>query len=256
VTDTRLRDEQRFHDDQAASRRSGWEHDPARLRFVDADYLDHEPWVRAALSKLGPFARKRILDFGCGHGMASTVLARAGAEVLAFDLSPGYVNETIARAQANGVHIHGFVADGARLPLADSSLDGIWGVAILHHLNMVDAAKEIQRVLRPGGVAVFCEPWGGNPVLEWARHHLPYVGKERTADEKPLQAADVAGLRQVFPNLTVDYVQWLGMVRRAWRTCPLLPTLDRLDAALLRHWKAIRPWCRYIVIEMTTPTAP
>ncbi|MFO0815628.1 MAG: class I SAM-dependent methyltransferase [Gemmatales bacterium] len=246
----RLRDEQHFHDEQAAARRQGWAHDPALLRFADAAYLDHEPWVRPALAKLGPLAGKRILDFGCGHGMASTCLARAGAEVLAFDLSAGYVAEAVARATANGVSIQGFVADGARLPLADGSLDGIWGVAILHHLDMVEAAREIKRVLRPGGVAVFCEPWGGNPLLEAARHWLPYVGKERTADERPLIQSDVNQLRNIFPQLDVEYVQLVGMVRRAWRRNPLLPVLDRMDASLLRHWKVVRPWCRYVVLQM------
>jgi hypothetical protein len=39
-------------------------------------------------------------------------------------------------------------------------------------------------------------------------------------------------------------------VRRAWRTCPLLPMLDRMDDALLRHWKVMRPSCRYVILKM------
>jgi len=48
---------------------------------------------------------------------------------------------------------------------------------ILHHLDLTVAARELRRVLRPGGVAVFCEPWGGNPLLNFARRRLPYAGK-------------------------------------------------------------------------------
>lgn len=248
----RLRHEQEFHDQQAAERREGWAANPALLRFDDAEYLDHEPWVRPAMAKLGPLAGKRILDFGCGHGMASTCLARAGAEVLAFDLSSNYVQEAVARAQANGVSIQGFVADGAKLPIASQSLDGIWGVAILHHLDMQQAALEIRRVLRPGGVAVFCEPWGGNPILEWARRTLPYVGKERTVDEKPLLPQELELLRQGFPTMEVEHVQLLGMIRRAWRQMPGLNLLDRFDAALLRHHRVLRIGCRYVVITLAT----
>lgn len=256
-TSDRLQHEQAFHNAQAAERRQGWENDPARLRFSPEEYLDHEPWVRPALKRLGPIAGKRVLDFGCGHGMAATCLAKMGAEVVAFDLSEGYVHEAVARAKANGVHIQGLLADGARLPLADASIDAIWGVAILHHLNIEQAAQEIKRILRPGGIAVFCEPWGGNPLLRWARRRLPYPGKERTPDEVPLQSVDVDELKRVFPCLVIEHVQLLGMLRRAWRSFPLLNTLDRWDKSLLRRWPSIRTWSRYVVIELRNPiTSP
>lgn len=246
----RLKHEQIFHDEQAAHRRQGWENDPARLRFAPDEYLDHEPWVRPALARLGNMAGKRVLDFGCGHGMAATCLARMGAEVIAFDLSAGYVHEAVARADANGVHIQGLLADGARLPLADASLDAIWGVAILHHLNIKEAACEIQRVLKPEGVAVFCEPWGGNPLLRWARRRLPYPGKERTPDEVPLLPADLKLIQNVFPDCVIEHVQLLGMIRRAWRGFPMLAMLDRWDRSLLHRWPSIGLWSRYVVVEM------
>lgn len=246
----RLKSEQSFHDEQAQQRRAGWEHNPALLHFVPGEYLDHEPWIRPAMAGLGELTGRRVLDFGCGHGMASTCLAKMGAEVVAFDVSAGYVHEACERARVNGVNVQGVVADGARLPWADETFDAVWGVAILHHLDMEKAASEVRRVLKPGGVGVFCEPWGGNPVLRWARHWLPYVGKERTADEEPLQSKDLATLRQVFTICHVEYVQLLGMIRRAWRGCPFLGVLDRFDEAMLKHWPAVRGWCRYVVVEV------
>src|SRR6266404_5876224 len=95
----RLRSEQRFHDDQA--RRRAAVLSEAELRFADADYLEHESWIRPALGRLGDVTGKRILDFGCGHGMAAVVLARRGARVVAFDLSAGYIEEASRRAAAN-----------------------------------------------------------------------------------------------------------------------------------------------------------
>ncbi|MFT3879365.1 MAG: methyltransferase domain-containing protein [Gemmatales bacterium] len=246
----RLQHEQAFHDAQAAERRQGWEHDPARLRFAPEEYLDHEPWVRPAIARLGPISGKRVLDFGCGHGMAATCLAQMGAQVVAFDLSAGYVHEAVARAKANDVNILGLLADGARLPFADASMDAIWGVAILHHLNIAQAAQEIRRILRPDGVAVFCEPWGGNPLLRWARRRLPYPGKERTPDEVPLQQTDLEVVKSVFPDAITEHVQLLGMIRRAWRRFPLLKTLDRWDRSLLGRWPSIGLLCRYVIVEM------
>src|SRR5215211_7111804 len=104
----RLRREQRFHDDQARGRAATFAHDPRRLRFADADYLDH---VRG----------KAVLDVGCGHGMAAVVLARRGAAVTACDLSAGYVAEARARAAANEADVHCVQADAHRLAFAAGS---------------------------------------------------------------------------------------------------------------------------------------
>ena len=76
----RLAAEQQFHNAQAAGR-AGRFADVARLRFRDADYLDHETWIRPAMEMLGDVRGKDVLDHGCGHGMASVVLARRGARV-------------------------------------------------------------------------------------------------------------------------------------------------------------------------------
>jgi SAM-dependent methyltransferase len=248
--DARLKTEQAFHDLQAARRRGSWAANPPSLRFPPEAYLDHEPWIRPALQRLGALEGKRILDFGCGHGMASVILALAGAQVTAFDLSAGYLHEARLRAQANDVNVHVVLADGARLPFADKSFDAIWGVAILHHLALNQAAPEIKRVLRPGGSAVFCEPWGGNPLLRAARRWLPYHGKERTPDERPLAAADIACLRRFFSACDVGYCQFLGMIRRAWRRCPWIETFDCWDSSLLRRWPSLGRWCRYVVLTL------
>jgi SAM-dependent methyltransferase len=244
--------EQLFHDRQAAGRVASFRAGRADLRFDDAAYLDHETWVRPAFAKLGDLPGKRVLDYGCGHGMAAVVLARAGARVTAFDLSPGYVSEARERARANGVAVTCVVADGEELPFPDASFDAVWGNAILHHLDLERAGRELVRVLKPGGVAVFCEPWGGNPVLSLARRWLPYPGKDRTPDERPLTRRDLAPLRAIFPRVEVEGHQLLGMVRRAWRAGSVSDRsrLDGLDRRLMAVCPPLRNWCRYVVITL------
>src|SRR5215510_7125226 len=152
----RIDTERCFHDRQAYQRAAAG----VPLQFDDADYLDHETWIRPAFDRLGDVRGLRVLDYGCGHGMAAVVLARRGGCVSACYLSAGYLAEARRRALANGVAIDFVQADGERLPFADASFDRIWGNAILHHLDLTIAALELRRVLRPGGIAVFCEPWG------------------------------------------------------------------------------------------------
>jgi 2-polyprenyl-3-methyl-5-hydroxy-6-metoxy-1,4-benzoquinol methylase len=246
----RLSCEQAFHDRQARRRADTFAGHPEVLCFADDYYLDHETWVRPAFQRLGDLRGLQVLDYGCGHGMAAVVLARRGAHVTAIDLSHGYLAEARDRAQANGTHIDFVRADGERLPFADGSFHRIWGNAVLHHLDVPAAARELHRVLRPGGVAVFCEPWGENPLLSWARRWLPYPGKERTPAEMPLRQANLRQLRRVFARVKVQGFQLLAMARRVCRSGRLLHGLDWCDDLLLRRVPALQRFCRYIVLTL------
>jgi SAM-dependent methyltransferase len=245
----RLDSEQLFHDRQAEGRAASFR-TPNTFRFSDEAYLDHETWIRSAFTRLGRLDGLRVLDFGCGHGMAAVVLARNGARVTAFDLSGGYLDEARQRAAANDVTVDFVRANGERLPFADASFDRVWGNAVLHHLDLDVAARELSRVLRPGGVAVFCEPWGENQLLEWARRRLPYPGKGRTTDERPLRRRDLAPLRSVFPKLEVEGFQLLSMARRVLRPGRLVSGLDWCDRMLLTRVPALRRFCRYVVLTL------
>jgi SAM-dependent methyltransferase len=244
----RLLREQRFHDRQARSRAVTYAAEPERLRFRDADYLDHETWVRPAMTGLGAVEGQPVLDLGCGHGMAAVVLARRGAVVTACDLSAGYVLEARKRARANEVDVHFLQADGHRLPFAAESFAAVWGHAILHHLDVPVAARELWRVIRPGGVAVFCEPWSGNPLARLARRWLPYSGKGHTADEEPLCPRHVRQVGEVFADMAVEGFQVFGGLRRA---CPLLGSiLNRADQWLLPGIPSLRRFGRYVVVTL------
>jgi ubiquinone/menaquinone biosynthesis C-methylase UbiE len=246
----RLKTEQAFHDRQARGRAPAFVHRPDGWRFDDDAYLDHETWIRPAFAQLGDMRGRRILDFGCGHGMAAVVLARRGGWVTAFDLSHGYLAEARERTRANGVSIDFVQADGERLPFADNSFDRIWGNAVLHHLDLNVVARELRRVLRPGGVAVFCEPWGENPVLSWARRRLPYYGKARTPDERPFCRRDLERLRAVFPSLTSRGFQLFSMARRVLAPGCVTAGLERCDEVLLSRLPALQRFCRYVVLTL------
>jgi SAM-dependent methyltransferase len=256
---TRLAVEREYHDAQAARRRADL---TAEALLVDDDaYLDHESWIRPAMARLGDLRARRVLDLGCGHGMASVVLARRGAQVTGLELSGGYLAEARARAICNDTRIEWVQADAQMLPFGDGSFDCVWGNAILHHLDLERAADEIHRVLVPGGRAVFCEPWGDNPFLQAARRRLSYPGKNHTPDEEPLRSESLNVLRLRFPEMTTEGHQFLSMVRRLLPRSGsvrkgmgsgsgILRSLERADRFCLSRLPALQGWCRYMVIDL------
>lgn len=246
---SRLRAEQQFHDRQARDRGLG-RAPAADLRFEDEVYLQHESWIAPAVALLGEVRGLRVLDHGCGHGMASVLLARRGARVTGLDLSLGYLAEARARAAANGVAVAFVQGDGERLPFADASFERVWGSAVLHHLDVDLAGRELYRVLAPHGHAVFCEPWGENPLLNWVRRSVPYPGKDRTVDEAPLRLRHVRQLQRIFHTVEVSGFQLLGMVRRALGPGMFVRALGWCDGHLLRWAPGLQRYCRYAVLTL------
>jgi SAM-dependent methyltransferase len=101
---------------------------------------------------------ERGLELGAGTGYFSLNLLQAGVitEATCTDISQGMVDALAGNAQRLGLDVDARVADAEALPFDDGSFDLVLGHAVLHHLPDLDQAwREIHRVLRPGGVAVF-----------------------------------------------------------------------------------------------------
>ena len=209
--------EQAFHDRQAGARAAFFRKDPAQLIVRENQYLDHEPWIRPALARIGELQGRRVLDFGCGHGMAAIVLAKWGARVTAFDLSGGYVGEARARARANRAAVDFVQANGEYLPFADETFDYIWGNAVLHHLNLRRGWTRAGARFKTGASGRLHANRG--PAIRssnWARKHCAYPGKERTPEEMPLTRTELDQLAQIFPRMDIAGYELFSMLGRVW----------------------------------------
>ncbi len=109
-----------------------------------------------------------VLDLAGGPGWVSEHLNRLGIRTVLLDIVEDLLHTSRLRfsldrrLQKGAVH-HSVVGDALRLPFAEATFDGIICMNALHHMPSYEVVlREIFRVLKPGGRAVFGEPGEGH----------------------------------------------------------------------------------------------
>jgi len=191
----------------------------------DARYFDIDASARKidlALDRAGIIRSnvKMIMDVGSGSGNSVFALAHIfpQARIVASDLSPDMVAIMRHRAIQRGVddRVAVMVADASRLEPLPETFDVIMGSSMLHHL--IDPFSALGRLLaglRPGGIAVFYEPFqAGNLILRQVLGEIvrraPYHG-------------DIAPETLEFIRVCI---LGLDLMFEEPRVHPVLPTLD------------------------------
>jgi SAM-dependent methyltransferase len=136
---------------------------PEHLAEVERRFLTEswfaQPDGAAPYSGLIPFdelAGKDVLEIGSGTGVHARLLAEAGANLTAIDLTPTAVELTRRRLELTGLEADVREADAEQLPFPDGSFDFVWSWGVIHHSHDTDRViAEVARVLRPGGRFAF-----------------------------------------------------------------------------------------------------
>jgi SAM-dependent methyltransferase len=200
---------------------------------------------------------KVALDYGCGRGRNMfQMLERRARHVSAFDISEVRAAEAkdrvVARRAASRASV--LVADGHRTPFADDSFDLVVGTAVLHHLDLGVALREVRRVLKKGGLAVFSEPLAHNPLVRLFRAVTPFA---RTEDEQPLEGEHLDLCDSLFPGfrhyekefLTIPLSLVNLVLPTRWHE-PLGRRLAPLDDWLLERMPFLRRYARITVLVL------
>lgn len=99
---------------------------------------------------------KDVLDLGCGAGVEVVRFARGGARIVGADIAARAVALTRQNLEQQGLTARLEVADGEALPFPDASFDFVYAHGVVQYTNDDRAlVREVQRVLRPGGLAMF-----------------------------------------------------------------------------------------------------
>ena len=103
----------------------------------------------------------RVLEVGCGRGVALPVLARLlrPARLAGLDLDPALLDEARARAEAEGIAVDLVPGDIRCIPFPDGAFDLVVDFGTCYHIaRAAEALAEIARVLAPRGLFVHETP--------------------------------------------------------------------------------------------------
>lgn len=176
---------------------------------------------------------ERVADLGCGSGVFSDLLQRAGFKCVGLDISP----KLIALGRSKYPDVEFIEGDVERLPFPDRSLDGVVLSGLIHHFpDPSRCATEVFRVLRSRGRFVAFDPNRMNPFMWLYRDRSSpfYSSVGVTENERPVLANEIAAVfrrsgfevgTQYLAKLRYRYVA-SGKVR--W----LLPIYNALDGIL------------------------
>jgi len=204
---------------------------------------------------LGDVRGKTVLEYGCGDGRNTLILARRGASVKALDISPELISAARQRLVANNItaDVEFIVGSAHDLPLPDNSVDVVFGMAILHHLDLALSAKAVKRVLRKGGRAIFQEPVRNSTFIKFLRGLVPYQAPDISPFERPLTDKELVTYADGFSSYrskafvlpTTNLVNVLPPLQQRF-----IHTCYKWDTAILKNFPALSFYATVRVIEM------
>lgn len=184
----------------------------ARRAFLEAGH--YAPLRDALVAMLAPLRPRLLIDVGCGEGWYTQAFVPLAQGVIGLDIAKAAVR-LAARRFAGPCWI---VGSGARLPLADASVDTLCSLFTPLH------EAEIARVLVPGGSALIVTP--GAEHLRELRAQLFETVQPHEPDKFLRGFGEDFGLAQredLRVPLALDQValrRLLAMTPYAWKARP------------------------------------
>lgn len=129
---------------------------------IKADLL-----LKLAEKNFGSPDKIKVLDIGSGVGLVDRHLKSKIKDLYGVDVEEGVVE----KAKVNNPEVSYQIYDGARLPFEDNSFDLCFAINVMHHVPpgmWENFAREMHRVLKPGGLAAVFEHNPLNPLTRLA----------------------------------------------------------------------------------------
>ncbi|MEW2492439.1 methyltransferase domain-containing protein [Streptomyces nodosus] len=151
------------------------------------------PRYAAAVERMGLRPGQRVLDLGCGTGLALPALrVQVGTEgvVVGVDLTPAMLKA--ATREGRDAEAQLLLADAARLPLPTGAVHGVFSAGLINHVpDPVAALGEWARATASEGVLLLFHPSGR--AERAARHGRTLDSDDLMAEEHLRPALRAAG---------------------------------------------------------------
>ena len=195
---------------------------------------------------------KKILDICCGYGFTTVKCAKLGAYVTGIDISPKMIKLVKKNLEFNNVseYVDLKLMSAEKMSFGSNLFDYVVGIGALHHLNLELAGKEILRVLKVGGKAIFLEP---KLPFKWFmifRSLIPIRCFESPGGGS-LDDNDIYKFRRLFTDSEIHYFLFLRKIFRI----PILRRFefksDEIDSFFINKSPISRKLCWAFVLEST-----
>lgn len=123
--------------------------------YAGGDIRDNAKLYAWVMKLFRPEKGRRFLDAGCGGGWLLREAQKYNLVTCGIDISP----EAVKRARERAPRSEVLAGNGEDLPWPDNHFDYAASLGCLeHYINPDKGAEEIQRVLKPDGIAVVILP--------------------------------------------------------------------------------------------------
>ena len=210
--------------------------------FCDGGWSWWADAQREMIDELGDLRGRRVLDYGCGFGNLGIYLSLCGADVWGFDISHPAIETANRAALRYGLSAQFAQMDAASLTYRNESFDLVVGFGVLHHvIKYPGSARELYRVLKPGGAGVFEETLWDNPFINFARR---FTTVDSDAGDAALTERELRSFGSDFRKIRLEKRHLLYMLKRL---APL-PIHDPAAVVQARpFWRAVKTLDRQLL---------
>lgn len=145
-----------------------------------------------------------LLEIGCGSGYLTYGLVNSSRfdQVHSIDISPKFIGASRQLTSSLERQALYYACDANYLPFKEGQFNAIVGNSVLHHfLDYQNTLKQCQRILKPGGVAIFFEPVvQGKSIIAFMIDMLSRMDKEFSMNV--FSAQEHAKMKQIVVHQT------------------------------------------------------
>ena len=198
---------------------------------------------------------KRVLEPACGTGVMGCFLAKyEKCYVEGIDISPKGIQVANKRKKLLNLEgkINFSIQSFYHTNFPDNYFDLIIGNS-LHHLHNYDlAGREMCRLIKKGGKAVFVEPYGHNYIFNFIREHNLFGAGGGSPNEygNYFTKEKIKTLANYFSRTDCEEFRFFMIAVRSLKSLTLLNIFDKIDSFIIKYIPCLKKYFGFIGIVL------